>query len=63
MRELMRYYERVPSEPMGPVHYLDELAARRDRSQVLVLMRNARQRGKCFTWSRALNASSVTLGP
>ena len=29
MRELMRFYERAASEPMGPLHYLDELAARR----------------------------------
>ena len=31
MRELMRYHERAASEPTGPLHYLDELAARRDR--------------------------------
>jgi transposase-like protein len=31
MRELMRYHERAASEPTGPLHYLDELAGRRDR--------------------------------
>jgi hypothetical protein len=29
MRELMRFYDRATSEPLGPLHYLDELAARR----------------------------------
>ena len=31
MRELMRYYERAASEPIGPLDYLDELAVRRGR--------------------------------
>lgn len=31
MRELMRYHERAASEPTAPLHYLDEVAARRDR--------------------------------